>query len=60
MARPAIRAATASTMAYGTWRRRDLPHEWLPKILGWNKSDPPARFDAAIAAERLFESEPVP
>jgi hypothetical protein len=37
-----------------------ISDEWLPKIPRWNKSDPPARFDAAMAAERLFESEPVP
>ena len=34
--------------------------EWLPKILGWNKSEPLARFDAAMAAEGLFKSEPAP
>jgi formylmethanofuran dehydrogenase subunit E len=34
--------------------------EWLPKILGWNKSEPQARFDAAMAAEGLFRSEPAP
>jgi formylmethanofuran dehydrogenase subunit E len=32
---------------------------WLPKILGWNKSDPAARYDAAMAAEDLFQSETV-
>jgi hypothetical protein len=31
--------------------------EWLPTILGWNKSDPPAIFDAAMAAEGLFRSD---
>jgi formylmethanofuran dehydrogenase subunit E len=34
--------------------------EWLPKILGWNKSEPPARYDAAMTAEGLFKSEPAP
>jgi formylmethanofuran dehydrogenase subunit E len=34
--------------------------EWLPKILGWNKFEPLARFDAAMAAEDLFTSEPAP
>jgi formylmethanofuran dehydrogenase subunit E len=34
--------------------------EWLPKILGWNKFEPLARFDAAMAAEYLFTSEPAP
>jgi formylmethanofuran dehydrogenase subunit E len=37
-----------------------ISDEWLPKILGWNKSEPPARFDAAMAADGLFKSEPVP
>jgi hypothetical protein len=33
--------------------------EWLPKILGWNKSDPSGRYDAAMSAEDLFKAEPV-
>ena len=37
-----------------------ISDEWLPRILGWNKSEPPGRFDAAMAAEGLFKSEPVP
>ena len=37
-----------------------ISDEWLPRILGWNKSEPPGRFDAAMAAEGLFNSEPVP
>ena len=37
-----------------------ISDEWLPKILGWNKSEPPARFDAAMAAEGIFKSEPAP
>ncbi len=37
-----------------------ISDEWLPTILGWNKSDPPARFDAAMAADGLFKSEPAP
>jgi formylmethanofuran dehydrogenase subunit E len=32
--------------------------EWLPKILGWNKSDLSGRYDAAMSAEDLFKSEP--
>ena len=32
---------------------------WLPKILGWNKSDPAGRYDAAMSAEGLFTSENV-
>jgi len=32
---------------------------WLAKILGWNKSDPAGRYDAAMAAEGLFTSESV-
>jgi formylmethanofuran dehydrogenase subunit E len=37
-----------------------ISDKWLPKILGWNKSEPPDRFDAAMAAEGLFKSEPAP
>ena len=37
-----------------------IADEWLPKILGWNKSEPLARFDAAMAAEGLFVSEAAP
>jgi formylmethanofuran dehydrogenase subunit E len=37
-----------------------ISDDWLPIILGWNKSDPPARFDAAMNAEGLFKSEPAP
>jgi formylmethanofuran dehydrogenase subunit E len=37
-----------------------ISDEWLPTILGWNKSDPSARFDAAMAADGLFKSEPAP
>jgi formylmethanofuran dehydrogenase subunit E len=37
-----------------------ISNEWLPIILGWNKSDPPARFDAAMAADGLFKSEAAP
>ena len=37
-----------------------ISDEWLPKILGWNKSGPPDRYDAAMAAEGLFKSEAAP
>jgi formylmethanofuran dehydrogenase subunit E len=37
-----------------------ISDEWLPKILAWNKSEPTARFDAAMTAEGLFKSEPAP
>jgi hypothetical protein len=36
-----------------------IADERLPKILGWNKSDPAGRYDAAMAAEGLFTSENV-
>jgi formylmethanofuran dehydrogenase subunit E len=36
-----------------------IADEWLPKILGWNKSDPAGRYDAAMSAEDLFRSETV-
>jgi hypothetical protein len=37
-----------------------ISDEWLPKILGWNKSESSSRFDAAMAADGLFKSEPAP
>jgi len=37
-----------------------ISDDWLPIILGWNKLDPPARFDAAMAAEGLLKSESAP
>lgn len=37
-----------------------ISDEWLPTIRGWNKSDPPARFDAAMAADGLFKTEQAP
>jgi formylmethanofuran dehydrogenase subunit E len=37
-----------------------ISDEWLPKIIGWNKSEPAGRFDSAMAAEGLFKSEPAP
>ena len=36
-----------------------IADEWLPRILGWIKSDPSARYDAAMAAEGLYQVEPV-
>jgi hypothetical protein len=37
-----------------------ISDDWLPVIPGWNKLDPVARFDAAMAADGLFKSEPAP
>ena len=34
-----------------------ISDEWLPVILGWNKLDPVARFDAAMVADGLFKME---
>ncbi len=36
-----------------------ISDEWLPKILGWIKSDPAARYDSAMNAEGLYQVEPV-
>jgi formylmethanofuran dehydrogenase subunit E len=36
-----------------------IADEWLPKILGWIKSDSSARYDSAMSAEGLFQVEPV-
>jgi formylmethanofuran dehydrogenase subunit E len=35
-----------------------IADEWLPKILGWIKSDPSARYDAAMGTAGLFQVEP--
>jgi formylmethanofuran dehydrogenase subunit E len=35
--------------------RYSISDDWLPKILGWLKSDAPARYDAAMNAEELFQ-----
>ena len=40
--------------------RYSISDDRLPTILGWNKLDPAGRFDAAMAAEHLFDSEPAP
>jgi formylmethanofuran dehydrogenase subunit E len=39
----------------GEGLRYAISDEWLPKILGWIKSDPSARYDAAMSAEGLFQ-----
>lgn len=41
----------------GEGLRYTISDEWLPKILGWIKADPPARYDAAMGAEGLFQVE---
>jgi formylmethanofuran dehydrogenase subunit E len=38
--------------------RYSITDEWLPKILGWLKSDPQARYNAAMSAKGLFQVEP--
>jgi formylmethanofuran dehydrogenase subunit E len=35
-----------------------ITDEWLPRILGWIKSDSSARYDSAMNAEGLFQVEP--
>ena len=42
----------------GEGLRYIIADEWLPKILGWIKSDPSARYDAAMSAEGLYQVEP--
>jgi FmdE, Molybdenum formylmethanofuran dehydrogenase operon len=44
----------------GEGLKYSIADNWLPTILGWNKLDPAARFDAAMAADHLFQSEPAP
>jgi formylmethanofuran dehydrogenase subunit E len=43
----------------GEGLRYSITDEWLPKILGWIKLDPSARYDAAMSAEGLFQVETV-
>jgi formylmethanofuran dehydrogenase subunit E len=60
--------APTGTMAVIVIRNRKTGHglrysisdDWLPIILGWNKLEPAARFDAAMAAEQLFQVEAAP
>ena len=57
--------APAGTMAMimiqnrktGEGLKYTISDDWLPIILGWNKLDPAARFDAAMAADGLYNSE---
>ena len=42
----------------GEGLRYTIADEWLPKILGWIKSDASARYDFAMSAEGLFKVEP--
>jgi formylmethanofuran dehydrogenase subunit E len=44
----------------GEGLKYSISDEWLPTILGWNKLEPAGRFEAAMAAEHLFRSEPTP
>jgi len=58
--------APAGTMAMimiqnrktGEGLKYTISDDWLPTSLGWNKLDPAARFDAAMAADGLYKSEP--
>jgi hypothetical protein len=36
-----------------------ISDQWLPRILGWIKSDPSSRYDSAMSAEVLFQVEPM-
>ena len=42
----------------GEGLRYSITDQWLPTILGWIKSDPSERYDAAMSAEGLFQVEP--
>lgn len=39
--------------------RYTITDDWLPRILSWIKSDPSARYDAAMSADGLFQVEPL-
>lgn len=41
----------------GEGLKYSIADEWLPKILGWNKSDPASRYDSAMSADTMFQSE---
>jgi formylmethanofuran dehydrogenase subunit E len=43
----------------GEGLRYSISDDWLPKILAWLKTDPPARYDAAMSAEGLFQVAPL-
>jgi formylmethanofuran dehydrogenase subunit E len=44
----------------GEGLKYNISDEQLPTILGWNKLEPKARFEAAMAADHLFQSDVVP
>jgi formylmethanofuran dehydrogenase subunit E len=43
----------------GEGLRYSISDEWLPRILAWLKDDPPARYDAAMAADGLYQVEAI-
>jgi formylmethanofuran dehydrogenase subunit E len=43
----------------GEGLRYTIADEWLPRILVWLKTDPSARYDAAMNAEGLFQVEEI-
>jgi hypothetical protein len=43
----------------GEGLRYTISDDWLPKILGWIKSDPSERYDAAMGADGLYQVESV-
>jgi hypothetical protein len=43
----------------GEGLRYTISDEWLPRILGWIKSDPSPRYDSAMSPEGLFQVEPI-
>jgi formylmethanofuran dehydrogenase subunit E len=44
----------------GAGVRYAIKDEWMPKILDWNKTlDPAGRYEAAMAAQDLFEATPL-
>jgi len=45
----------------GAGLRYTVKEEWLAKVFAWNKTnDPAGRYQAAMAAQGLFEFAPVP
>lgn len=43
----------------GEGLRYTITDEWLPTILAWNRANLPGRYEAAMAAQGLFQVEPI-
>ena len=56
-----IAVAIIRSRKTGEGLRYTVTDEWLPNILGWNKTfDPAGRYQEAMKAEGLFQVTPIP